>query len=270
MKRFRDNIFLALVLLIAFTSSLNAREILRLATTTSTYETGILDYIIPVFEKRNNCKVHIISVGTGKAIQLGKNGDVDVILVHARDAEDRFLNEGYGVNRRDVMYNDFVILGPGDDPAKIEGLKDTKEAFKRIFYSKAKFISRGDDSGTDKKEKSLWAITGLNPDGGNYLETGQGMSATLRVADEKNAYILVDRATYMFNRDNIRLKKLIEGDSDLFNPYGVIPINPEKHPHVKYKLSMDLVEWLIAPECQRMINQYEVKGRQLFHSNEGD
>ena len=244
-----------------------AEEILKLATTTSTYETGLLDYIFPAFEKKYNVKIHIISVGTGKAIKLGENGDVDIILVHAREAENKFVNDGYGVNRRDVMYNDFIILGPKDDPAKISELKNVKKALKRIYQAQHVFVSRGDDSGTHKKEKYLWAKVKLTPKGRWYLEVGQGMSATLMMADEKNAYVMVDRATYLFNKDKIRLKKLVQGDSDLFNPYGVIAVSPYKHAYVKYELSMTLIAWLTSPECQSMIESYKKNGYQMYHAN---
>jgi tungstate transport system substrate-binding protein len=245
-------------------------EILRLATTTSTYETGLLDHIFPPFEKKHNVKIHIISVGTGKAIKIAENGDVDVILVHARPAEDKFVADGYGVNRRDVMYNDFVIMGPADDPAGIAGLQDAKEALKRVAEKGRTFVSRGDDSGTHKKEKFLWSRLDYTPEGPWYLEAGQGMSATLRMADEKNAYVMVDRATYLFNKDALRLKLLVEGDKDLFNPYGLIPVNPYKHKHAKYELAMALVAWMTSPECQAMIADYRKMGQRLYHPNAAD
>lgn len=247
-----------------------AEEILKLATTTSTYETGLLDYIFPPFEKKYNIKIHIISVGTGKAIKLGENGDVDIILVHARKAEDQFVNQGYGVNRRDVMYNDFLILGPENDPAGIAGLKDAKVALEKIYASRWTFVSRGDDSGTHKKERSLWRKAGLEPQGTWYLEAGQGMSATLRMADEKDGYVLVDHAMYLFNKSNIRLKVMVEGDKVLFNPYGVITVSPYKHPHVKYELSMALIAWLTSPECQKMIEEYRKGNNQLYAANAVD
>jgi len=244
-----------------------AEEIVRLATTTSTYETGLLDYILPPFEQKNDLKVHVISVGTGKAIKLGENGDVDVILVHARAAEENFVVGGYGVNRRGVMYNDFVILGPKDDPAEIKISNDATKALSKIFQTKSTFVSRGDNSGTHKKEQGLWAKAGLSPSGGWYLESGQGMSATLRMADEKEAYVLVDRATYLFNKDHLRVEKLFEGHSDLFNPYGIIAVSPYKHKHVKYDLAMDLIAWITSPECQDMISKYKKSGNFLFIAN---
>ena len=239
-------------------------ETLRLATTTSTYETGFLDRVIPPFEERVSVKVHIISVGTGKAIKLAENGDVDLILVHARRAEDKFVEEGYGVNRRDVMHNDFVILGPEDDPTGVAGTSDAKEAFRKIQESGSIFVSRGDESGTHKKEKALWSAAGIEPGGEWYLEAGQGMSATLRLADEKNGYVLVDRGTYLFHKDKIRLKLVTEGDEDLFNPYGIIATNPFRHEHAKYELAMALIGWMTSPRCQEMIGEFKVAGQRLF------
>lgn len=253
------------VLFIVFVAGSYAGEVLRLATTTSTYESGLLDYLFPPFEKKHNCKIHIISAGTGKAIKLAENGDVDVILVHDRQAEDKFVADGHGVNRRDVMYNDFLIIGPKDDPAKISGLQDAKEALRRIFDSKAAFVSRGDDSGTHKKEKDLWSKLKLTPGEAWYLETGQGMGATLRVADEKGAYLLTDRATYNTAKDKVRLVTMVEGDKELFNPYGVIAICPYKHKHVKYELAMALIAWLTSPECQEMIAGYRKTEPQLYY-----
>ena len=258
---------LAAVLLLV--SSGFAEETLRLATTTSTCESGLLEYILPPFENKHNIKIHIISVGTGKAIKLGENGDVDIILVHARKAEDEFVDSGYGLNRRDIMYNDFLILGPRDDPAGIAGIKDASEALGKVWQAKVPFVSRGDGSGTHKKEQYLWEKAKLTPEGEWYLESGQGMGTTLRMADEKGAYVIVDRGTYIFNMGKIRLKKLVEGDKDLFNPYGAIAVNPHKHSHVKYELSMALIAWLASPECQNMINDFKISGEQLFIADFG-
>ncbi len=257
-----------LTLMLFFSLNISAEDTLRLATTTSTYETGLLDYILPPFEKKHNVKVHIISVGTGKAIKLGENGDVDIILVHARGAEDRFIQEGYGVNRRDVMYNDFLILGPKDDPANIANLSSSKKAFEKIYTVKANFVSRGDNSGTHQKERNLWQMCKLKPEGNWYIEVGQGMSMALRIADEKNAYIMVDRATYLFNKDKIRLKAMVEGDEDLFNYYGVIAVNPLRHAYVKYELAVEFIKWIVSNECQEMIENYKIDGEQLFYINQ--
>jgi tungstate transport system substrate-binding protein len=240
-----------------------SEETLRLGTTTSTYETGLLDHIVPPFEKKHGVKLHIISVGTGKAIKLGENGDVDVILVHAREAEDEFVADGFGVNRRDAMYNDFVIMGPEDDPAGIAG-NDAKQALNLIYEKEQTFVSRGDESGTYKREQSLWNNLGLTPQGKWYLEAGQGMTATLRMADEKNAYVIADRATYLSQKDELRLRLFVEGDRDLLNPYGVIAVSPYKHEHVKYELAMAFIAWITSPECQRMIGDYKKDGAQMY------
>lgn len=242
-----------------------AEQFLKLATTTSTYETGLLDHILPAFEKKHNARVYVISVGTGKAIKLGENGDVDVILVHARRMEDKFVAEGFGVNRREVMYNLFLIVGPPADPAGICGLKDAPEAMKRIFNTKQRFVSRGDDSGTHALEKHLWAKAKLRPAGEWYLEVGQGMTATLIIADEKNGYVLIDRATYLVNRNKVRLVKLVEGGADLLNPYAIIAASPYKHGSVKYELAMTLIGWLTSRECQKMIAGYRKDGKQLYY-----
>lgn len=251
-------------------TSLHAKEnILRLATTTSTYETGLLDVIFKPFEAKYNTKVHIISVGTGKAIKHGENGDVDIVLVHARELEDKFVADGYGVNRRDVMYNDFLIIGPAKDPAKIKGLTP-KEAMKRLWETKSLFVSRGDNSGTHVKELSLWKMNGLQPnkkDNPWYFEAGQGMNQTLKMADEKNAYVMIDRASFNFAEKNTRLKIMVEGGKELLNPYGVIAVSPYKYPESNYELAMAMIWWLTSPECQKMIEDYKVGGKSLYFKN---
>jgi len=271
MNRFTKNLIVTFVIVASIFSFSNveAQQTMRLATTTSTYETGLLDAIFPPFEKQHNVKIHIISVGTGKAIKLGENGDVDIILVHSRKAEDKFVQDRFGVNRRDVMYNDFIILGPENDPAGIASLRKATEALRKIFKTKSIFVSRGDDSGTHKKELFLWGKADLEPEGQWYLESGQGMNATLKMADEKEAYVMVDRGTYLFSKDEITLKKAVEGDRDLFNPYGVIAVSPDKHPHAKHELSMALIDWLTSSECQKMINDFKINGEQLFIADIG-
>jgi len=258
---------LAGVLAIAFLCSCGERPRIRLATTTSTDNSGLLDVLLPAFERKHNIKVAVIAVGTGKAIKLAENGDVDVILVHAREAEEKFVADGYGVNRRDVMHNDFVILGPRADPAKIAGSKDAVRAFQAISGARALFVSRGDESGTHKKEKAIWKAAGIAPSGRGYLEAGQGMGATLTMADEKRAYVLADRATYIAFRGKIGLKLLCEGDPRLPNSYGIIAVNPERHKHVRYAEAMKLIEFITSPEGQRIIADFRVEGEQLFHPN---
>ncbi len=242
---------------------------LRMATTTSTENSGLLSVLLPPFEAAHGCKVDVIAVGTGKALKLGENGDVDVVFVHARKAEDAFVAAGFGVGRRDVMYNDFVILGPKADPAGIKGLADAAAALKQIASKRAVFCSRGDDSGTHKKERALWAEAGIVPQGSWYIQTGQGMGATLTIADEKQAYVLADRGTYMAYRDKIELALLCQGDKRLFNPYGIIAVNPKRYPHVKRELAQQLIEFVTSPEGQGIIASYRKGGEQLFHPNAG-
>jgi len=257
-------IFLSILILNMMTSPMRAEETLRLATTTSLYESGLLDVIVPVFEKQYDCKLHIISVGTGKAIQLGRNGDVDVLLVHARKAEEAFVHDGYGVRRTEIMHNDFILLGPSADPADVRSAPDVTEAMRRMHRTEALFVSRGDDSGTHKKEKFLWSEAGRIPDGSWYMETGQGMSATLRIADEKDAYCLVDRSIFLFNRDKIRLVLLFQGGVELVNPYSVIAVNPEKFTHVNHRLASLFIQWLSAPDCQSLISSYRIGNSRAF------
>ena len=268
--KFRSVTLFLFISILVFSNTLFAQQKLTLSTTTSTYETGLLDHILKPFEEKYNVKVHIISVGTGKAIKLAENGDADVILVHARKAEDKFITEGYGVNRRDVMYNDFVILGPEDDPADVKGMKNPAKAFGKIFKSEHTFLSRGDDSGTNKKEKQIWKEAGLNPNTQNnswYLESGQGQAATLRIADEKNGYVMLDRGTFLFHKSNVRLEVLVEGGKKLLNPYGIIAVNPYKHKHTNYEMAMALITWITSPKCQEMIAKFTVNGNIMFYKN---
>jgi len=256
---------------------------LVLATTTSTYDSGLLDVILPDFEARYGADVEVIAVGTGQAIQLGENGDADVILVHARSREDAFVEAGYGVNRQDVMYNDFVVVGPSADPAGIKGMTDVAAALAKIAETGSTFISRGDDSGTHTKEQSLWQASGLplveaasiknadqtfvKPDGDWYLSVGQGMGATLTIAEEQQAYTLSDRATFLARTlEGIDLEILVEGDSRLFNPYGVIAVNPELHLTVNTAGAEAFIEWITSLETQKLISQFGVAefGQALF------
>lgn len=261
---------LALIMALVCSITAFAQEKLILSTTTSTYETGLLDYLLKPFEKENNCTVQCLSLGTGKAIEVAKNGDADVILVHARADEDKFVAEGWGVNRQDVMYNDFLIMGPKEDPAKIKGNKSATEALKLIASAKQTFVSRGDESGTHKKEKGFWKKLGITPVSTQdtwYMESGQGMAATLKIADEKNGYVMVDRATYNFQKDKTRLVLLMEGDDQLLNPYGIIAVNPAKYKHVKYDLATKLTNFMISDRGQKMIADYKINGLQLYIPN---
>jgi tungstate transport system substrate-binding protein len=236
-----------------------------LATTTSTRDSGLLDYLVPIFEKKYGTSVKVISVGTGEAIEMGKRGDADVVLVHARASEDAFVSSGYGINRKDVMYNDFFIVGPKDDPAKISGEKDAQTAMKKIADAKATFISRGDKSGTNTKELALWSKYSVKPQGQPwYMESGQGMGDTLMMAAEKGAYTLVDSATWFAFENKVNLKIVVQGDKDLFNPYGVIPVNPAKYSNIHYNAAMAFEDFLTNAEGQKLIASFKVNGHQLF------
>lgn len=239
---------------------------LKLATTTSTDDSGLLDYLLPEFQKDTNYKVDVIAVGTGQAIAMGEAGDVDVILVHARASEDKFVADGFGVDRLDVMYNDYLIIGPADDPAGIKGTSDVVAALKAIADKKAVFISRGDDSGTHKKELSVWKKAEIEPQGEWYVEAGQGMGDTFLMADEKKAYTLIDRATFLALKDKYQLEAAVEGDTALFNPYGVIPLNPEKFPNIDFEGATKFAEWLTSDKGQQMIGEFgkDEFGQALF------
>ena len=240
------------------------------SSTTSTDNSGLFDYILPMFEKQTGIKVKVVARGTGAAIEMGKRGDADVAFVHAKEQELKAVEEGYFINRHDVMFNDFVIIGPSDDSAKIKGIKSAVEAFKKIAAS-APFVSRGDKSGTNTKELAIWEKGGIDTKGQKwYLEAGQGMEKTQRIANEKRAYTLTDRGTWLATKDKDRLEMLIvlEGDPILFNQYGVMAVNPAKYPQVKYKEAMEFVNWLISKEGQQAIASFKDKnGNPLFIPN---
>jgi tungstate transport system substrate-binding protein len=242
-------------------------QTLILATTTSTQDSGLLDFILPDFEKQYNVRVDVIAVGTGQALKLGEDGNADVLLVHARAKEDAFMDAGHGVRREDVMYNDFVVVGSAGDPAGIEGVTSAAQAFTEIAETQSPFISRGDDSGTHTKEKSIWEAAGIKPAGDWYVSAGQGMGAVLTMADEQQAYTLSDRATYLARTlEGTELQILVEGDPILFNPYGVIAVNPAKGSHIKADLANTFIDWLISLPTQEKIGQFGVDkfGSPLF------
>jgi tungstate transport system substrate-binding protein len=243
---------------------LSAEARLRLATTTSTQDSGLLPVLNPPFEKLTGIRVDVIAVGSGKAIKLGENGDVDVVLVHDRKAEDKFLEQGFGVNRRDVMHNDFVIVGPAADPAGVASTRTAAQAFAKIASAAAPFVSRGDNSGTHVKELDLWVKAGVKPQGKWYKEVGQGMGAVLTMSADLKAYTLADRGTYIAMKDKVALTVLSEGDPELFNPYGVIAVNPQKHPEVNYMAAMQYIAWLTSVEGQKVIREYVLGGQALF------
>ncbi|MDI6792778.1 MAG: substrate-binding domain-containing protein [bacterium] len=239
---------------------------LRMSSTTSTDNTGLFEALNPPFEEKYGVKVDVIAVGTGKALKLAQNGDVDLTFVHSEKEELKFVKEGYGVNRREVMANYFMIAGPGSDPAGVKEAKTAVEAFQKIAEAKVPFISRGDDSGTHIRERAIWRKAGILLSGKWYLESGQGMGATLIMADEKEAYTLVDRGTYLEYRDKIELQAVFEKESQaLYNPYGIIAVNPAGHPHSKYILAMAYIAWVTSPEGQKIIANFRDRtGKALF------
>ncbi len=240
---------------------------LILATTTSTQDSGLLDYILPDYQDEYNVQVEVIAVGTGQAIALGEDGNADVMLVHARSREDAFMDAGHGVRREDVMYNDFVIVGPPSDPAGIQGMRKATRALEEIAKAEAPFVSRGDDSGTHTKEKAIWAEVGIEPAGDWYISAGQGMGAVLTMADEQQAYTLSDRATYLARTlEGTDLVILVEGDPILFNPYGVIAVNPDKSPQINNGLANQFIDWLVSLPTQAKIAEFGVAefGAPLF------
>ncbi|QOT77525.1 substrate-binding domain-containing protein [Cupriavidus basilensis] len=238
---------------------------LKLATTTSTENSGLLKFLLPRFEQKSGVTVKVIAVGSGKAMKMGEMGDVDVLLVHARKMEDEFMAAGYGVNRRDVMYNDFIVVGPASDPARLKGGKDVLAGFRKIAAGGTRFISRGDNSGTDVMEKDYWKQAGIEPKGQPwYVNAGLGMGEVLTMAAQMPGYTLSDRATYGAYRAKTGLAILLEGDPRMFNPYGVIAVNPAKHPGTNYVDAMKLVEWITSKDGQDTIAAYRVEGEQLF------
>ncbi len=249
----------------------SAETRIRCASTTSTQNSGLFDHILPLFEKKTGIHVDVVAVGTGAAIEIGKRGDADFVFVHAKEQELEAVKEGYFVNRHGVMYNDFMINGPANDPAKVKGMKSATEAFRKIAESGSPFVSRGDKSGTHTKELSIWKKTGIEPAGQKwYLDAGQGMEKTQRIANEKQAYTLTDRGTWLATKDKDRLAMIIvlEGDPVLFNQYGVMAVNPDKYRHVKYKEAMEFVNWIISKEGQEAVAAYKDKnGNALFIPN---
>ncbi len=241
-----------------------AAQDIRLATTTSTENSGLLNVILPLFEAKYGGKVRVIAIGTGAAMKLGENGDADVLLVHARPLEDKFMAAGFGSLRKDVMYNDFIIVGPANDPAGVRGGKDAIVAMKRISASGTKFISRGDESGTHQMEKEYWKSAAVGPRGSWYLSAGQGMGQVLTMASELKGYTLTDRATYAAYKDKTGLETLVEGDPRMFNPYGVIVVNPQRHPKANHAGALAFATWVTSTEGQKAIVAFRINGVQMF------
>ena len=244
---------------------------LILATTTSTQDSGLLDVLITIFEEQTGYTVQVIAVGSGQAMQMGQEGNADVLLVHSPSAEEQFMADGYGSDRRLVMHNDFIIVGPASDPAAIRGMTSAGEAFTAIATAQAPFVSRGDDSGTHKKELGIWTALGLTPEGDWYVESGQGMGATLTIASEQGAYTLTDRATFLANQSGLSLEILVEGDIALLNIYHVIVVNPELWPLVNHQGALAFADFITSPETQAIIGQFGVEeyGQPLFFPDAG-
>ena len=240
------------------------------ASTTSTLDSGLFGYILPLFKAKTGIDVKVIAQGTGQALDTGRRGDADVVFVHAKSQEEKFVAEGFGVERFDVMYNDFILVGPASDPARIKGSSDSLRALKAIDASGAPFVSRGDNSGTHAAELALWKQTNLDPSKAKpawYREIGQGMGAALNTASAMGAYVLADRGSWIAFKNKGALEIGVEGDARLFNPYGVMLVNPAKHPHVKRAAGQTFIDWLISAEGQNAIRSYQIEGQQLFFPN---
>jgi tungstate transport system substrate-binding protein len=257
--------FALLASLLLASTAASAEEFITLASTTSTDQSGLFGFILPKFEAQSGIKVKVVALGTGQALDTGRRGDADVVLVHDRPAEDRFVAEGWGVERRDVMYNDFVIVGPKADPAKIKGASDAVDAFRRISSASADFVSRGDKSGTNAAELRFWKEAGIDPKTvKGYKEAGSGMGPTLNMSASLGAYTLADRGTWLSFKNRQDLEIVLAGDKRLFNPYGVMLVNPAKHPHVKQEAGRKFIDWITSAEGQSTIAAYKINGEQLF------
>jgi tungstate transport system substrate-binding protein len=258
------------LLVLAFSVSSAADNFIIVQSTTSTQNSGLFEHILPLFTKKTGIEVRVVAVGTGQALKNAEKGDGDVVLVHSQPDEEKFVADGWGVKRYPVMYNDFVIVGPAADPARIAGMRRAPEALKKIAEAQSPFASRADDSGTNKAEMKLWQQSGVDPkksSGSWYLETGSGMGATLNIAVGKQAYALADRGTWLAFANKSDLKALVEGDDELFNQYGVMLVNPAKHPNVKAKDGQEFIDWLTGSEGQAAIADYKIDGQQLFFPN---
>jgi tungstate transport system substrate-binding protein len=264
---------LAAALCLATLASAAEQPFITVASTTSTEQSGLFGHLLPIYERQTGIKVRVVALGTGQALDVGRRGDADVVFVHARAAEEQFLAEGHGVRRHPVMYNDFVLIGPKSDPARIAGGKDILSAMKKVEAAQAPFVSRGDRSGTHMAELDLWKAAGVDIDqrkGPWYRDTGQGMGPALNTAASMGAYILADRGTWLAFRNRGELAILVEGDKRLFNQYGVMLVNSEKHPMVKKELGQQFIDWLVSPTGQKAIAEYRINGEQLFYPNAAD
>jgi tungstate transport system substrate-binding protein len=263
---------LALAAALLLSTSAGAQQFITVASTTSTEQSGLFKHILPIFKQKTGIEVRVVALGTGQALDMARRGDADVVFVHAKGAEEKFIDEGHGVKRYPVMYNDFIIVGPKSDPAKVAGIKDVTEALKKIHAAQSPFVSRGDKSGTHTAELALWKAAGINIDtdkGAWYRETGQGMGPALNTGASMNAYVLADRGTWLSFKNRGELAVLVEGDKRLFNQYGVILVSPSKHAHVKLQPGQAFIQWLVSPEGQKAIADYKIDGQQLFFPNAG-
>jgi tungstate transport system substrate-binding protein len=265
MKRHFANLLCLAFALLTLPAMAGEPALVRMATTTSTENSGLFGVIQPVFEQALDIRVHVIAVGTGRALELGRRGDVDVVLVHAKAAEEAFVRDGYGRARHEIMYNDFVIVGPPGDPAGVRDMQGAGEAFAGIAGASATFVSRGDDSGTHKKENAIWQQVDVQPVGGWYRQVGQGMGKTLQIAGELGGYTLVDRGTWLAYRANSPLQLLLSGGMELQNPYGIIAVSPERFPDVNQEAVQRLIDWFSSPGAHALIAGYRVDGEQLFY-----
>jgi tungstate transport system substrate-binding protein len=266
-------VFIVVTLAVLALAAQAQERFITVASTTSTEQSGLFGYLLPIYEQQTGVKVRVVALGTGQALDVGRRGDADVVFVHARAAEEKFLAEGQGVRRYPVMYNDFVLIGPKSDPAKVGGGKDILAAMKKVEASQSPFVSRGDRSGTHMAELDLWKAAGVDIDkrkGAWYRDTGQGMGPALNTASSMNAYILADRGTWLAFKNRGDLAILVEGDKRLFNQYGVMLVNPEKHPNVKKDLGQQFIDWLVSPAGQKAIADYKINGEQLFYPNAAD
>ena len=264
-------IVLAVLLGLALPAQAQERYI-TVASTTSTEQSGLFRHLLPIFEKKTGIQVRVVALGTGQALDMGRRGDADVVFVHAKLLEEKFVAEGYGVRRQEVMYNDFVLIGPKSDPAKVAGGKDAVRALQRIHQAKAPFVSRGDRSGTHFAELELWKAAGIDigrDKGSWYRETGQGMGPALNIASGMNAYVLADRGTWLSFKNRGELTLAVEGDRRLFNQYGILLVNPAKHLGVKREMGQAFIDWIVSSEGQEAIAAYKIGGEQLFFPNAG-
>lgn len=269
-RRLLSSMLILLVASVAAPGAFAQNKHITVASTTSTEQSGLFKHLLPIFEKKTGIDVRVVALGTGQALDMGRRGDADVVFVHAKPLEEKFVAEGHGVERQEVMYNDFILVGPKSDPAKVAGAKDIVGALERIAQAKARFASRGDRSGTHFAELQLWKAAGLDPAKEKpswYRETGSGMGPTLNTASGMNAYALTDRGTWLSFKNRGQLEIAVQGDKRLFNQYGVILVNPAKHSHVKKDMARQFIDWLVSDQGQKAIGEYKINGQQLFFPN---